>query len=388
MAITKESKQPNKNIITMVLKATASLKLTVVCLVILAVLVVWGTVYQADHGLYQAQQKFFHSWFFLLFGFIPFPGTMLIMFILFFNLVAVMFFRIGFKLAKIGNLITHLGFIVLLVGGFFTFYYSQESILTLKEGETGNMSSSNNLWELAVWEHKTGQSDADVYAVDTRGLRLGDAIHLEDLGLALQVKEYYGNCIAFAGSENAPMATEISNASGIRELKGKSSEKEIENNVAGGVFDIIAAPGQSQILLLYGDDSHPTALTVNNREYLFSLRKKKFQLPLSLTLVDFTVKFYSNSEIPKSYESKVTIKTEGGVERDVVISMNKPLRYADLTFFQSSYYTAPDGTEYSILAVVKNVGRLLPYFSSIIIFLGLAIHFLVMLFKKKKANNN
>ncbi|MCX6579536.1 MAG: cytochrome c biogenesis protein CcsA [Candidatus Aminicenantes bacterium] len=389
-AITKELKQADKNTVLELLKAVASLKLTVVCLILLAVLVVWGTVYQADHGLYQAQQKFFHSWFFLLFGFIPFPGTVLIMFILFFNLVAVLFFRIGFKLAKIGNLITHLGLIVLLVGGFFTFYYSQESTLTLKEGETGNMSSSNHLWELAVWEQKakTGQSDVDVYAVDTKGLRPGDAIHLEELGLALHVKEYYGNCTAFTGSENAPMTTEISNASGIRELKGKHPGKEIENNVAGGVFDISAAPGQRQMLLLYGDDSQPTGLTVNNRAFLFSLRKKKFPLPLSLTLVDFTVKFYPNSEIAKSYESKVTIKAEGGVERDVVISMNKPLRYADLTFFQSSYYTAPDGTEYSILAVVKNVGRLLPYFSSIIIFLGLAIHFLVMLFKKNKENNS
>ncbi|MDQ1352968.1 MAG: hypothetical protein QG657_3274 [Acidobacteriota bacterium] len=383
-----ELKQPDKNTVLKLLKPITSLKLTVVCLLILAVLVVWGTVYQADHGLYQAQQKFFHSWFFLLFGFIPFPGTVLIMFILFFNLVAALFFRIGFKLAKIGNIITHLGFIVLLVGGFFTFYYSQESTLALKEGETGNMSSSNHLWELAVWEHRSDQSEVDVYAVDTKSFRPEDAVHLEDLGLALHVKEYYSNCTAFTGNENMPMTAEIKNASGIRDLRGKPAEKEIENNVAGGVFEISPGPGQRQMLLLYGDDSQPTGLTVNNRSFLFSLRKKKFQLPLSLTLVDFTVKFYPNSEIPKSYESKVTIKTEGGMERDVVISMNKPLRYADLTFFQSSYYTAPDGTEYSILTVVKNVGRLLPYFSSIIIFLGLAVHFLMMLFKRKKMDES
>lgn len=45
-------------------KQVASMKLTVVCLLLLTTLVVWGTLYQADHGLYQAQQKFFHSWFF------------------------------------------------------------------------------------------------------------------------------------------------------------------------------------------------------------------------------------------------------------------------------------------------------------------------------------
>ncbi|HLP57274.1 MAG TPA: cytochrome c biogenesis protein CcsA [Candidatus Deferrimicrobium sp.] len=378
MAIEKE-KQPNKITVVTTFKAMASLELTVVCLLILAMLVVWGTVYQANHGLYQAQQKFFHSWFFLLLGFIPFPGAVLIMFILFFNLVAVLFYRIGFRLSKIGNLITHLGLMVLLLGGFFTFYFSQESTLMLKEGETSNMSSSNRLWEIAVWEQKTktgtGQNDADVYAFDTQSLRPGDIIRLEDLDLALQVKEYYGNSTA-----------QVNNASGMQSLKKKPPEKEIEHNIAGGIFEINPATGQGQTLLLYGNDTHPTSITVNNREFRFSLRKKKYQLPLSLTLVDFAVKFYPNSEIPKSYESKITINTEGGVERDVTISMNKPLRYGNLTFFQSSYYTAPDGTEYTILAVVKNVGRLLPYFSSIIIFLGLAIHFLMMLFKKKKAN--
>ncbi|HLP48789.1 MAG TPA: hypothetical protein VK469_22805, partial [Candidatus Kapabacteria bacterium] len=150
-----KEKQLNKFTVLTSFKAMASLKLTVVCLLILAMLVVWGTVYQANHGLYQAQQKFFHSWFFLLLGFIPFPGAVLIMFILFFNLVAVLFYRIGFRLSKIGNLITHLGLMVLLLGGFFTFYFSQESTLMLKEGETSNMSSSNRLWEIAVWEQKT-----------------------------------------------------------------------------------------------------------------------------------------------------------------------------------------------------------------------------------------
>jgi hypothetical protein len=82
----------------------------------------------------------------------------------------------------------------------------------------------------------------------------------------------------------------------------------------------------------------------------------------------------------------VTIQAENTVARDVVISMNKPLRFKDYTFFQSSYYIAPDGSEYTILAVVKNAGRLLPYFSSITIFLGLVIHFLVMLLKRRKTN--
>lgn len=365
------------------------MKLTVVCLVILALLVVWGTVYQAEHGLYQAQQKFFHSWLFLLLGFIPFPGAVLVMFILFFNLVCALFFRIGFRLSNLGNLITHLGIIVLLVGGFFTFYFSAESSLMLKEGEGADMSSSRRLWELAVWEQRAQKTgDMDVYAVDAADFHSGGVTRFDDLNLRLVVKQYYTNCSAF--TSGGPAAGVIFNNSGIRRLMETPAAAEAAANIAGGVFEIdaIDAPANAgKTLLLYGEDTHPTRLTAAGRNFFFSLRKKRIPLPIHIFLKDFKMKLYPNSTIPKSYESTVTIKAkegEEGVERDVVISMNKPLRFKGYTFFQSGYHVAPDGAEYTILAVVKNVGRLLPYFSSIIIFLGLVIHFLVMLFKRRK----
>jgi hypothetical protein len=380
------SNQTNQSPLIKILKSAASLKLTVICLIILTLLVVWGTVYQSDHGLYQAQQKFFYSWFFLIFGFIPFPGTVLVMFVLFFNLVCSIFFRLGLRWSNIGNIITHTGIIVLLVGGFFTFYFSVESSLMLREGETADTTTSRHLWELAVWENPDRVTKVDVFHVDTEGLDPGDTIGLDELGLVLTTKEYYDNCSAFTAGGGDSAA--VINAGGIRALKSRPTSMEISENVAGGVFDIKATSGTKKTLLLYGQDSKPTPVKVDNGTMVFSLRRKKIPMPLSITLLDFKVKFYPNSRIPKSYESTVAVKTEGGVDRNVVISMNKPLRHADLTFFQSGYYTAPNGTEYTILAVVKNFGRLLPYFSSIIIFLGMVIHFMVMLLKRRKKMKN
>jgi ABC-type transport system involved in cytochrome c biogenesis permease subunit len=367
------------------LKAIASLKLTVVCLAILVALVIWGTVYQAEHGLYQAQQKFFHSWFFLLFGVIPFPGTVLVLFVLFINLVASIFFRIGLRLSKLGSVITHLGIIVLLVGGFYTAYFSEESSLMLKEGESSSMSASQHLWELAVWEAKTGPQE--IYAVDTGKFSPGKQTRFDSLNLVVVTKEYYKNCSAYRGSGTAEAPGErVINASGIKVLKEKPSALEAGENIAGGIFQIETNSATNPTLLLYGQDPSPTAVKIDGKDVFFSLHKKKIMLPLAITLKDFVVKYYPNSTIPKSYESAVTIQDEGGVDRDVVISMNKPLRFKDYTFFQSSYYIAPDGSEYTILAVVKNAGRLLPYFSSFIIFLGMVIHFLKMLLKGRKKN--
>ena len=247
------------------------------------------------------------------------------------------------------------------------------------------MSDSSHLWELAVWEQKSGYKD--IYAVDTGGFEPGDSIRIEDLNLDIQIKEYYKNCSAFTNSTgNRIVENKMINASGIRMLKPLPHAVEVADNIAGIVFYINPNDDSPELLLLYGQDSFPTPVTVNNRSLFFSLRKKKIVLPLTITLKDFKMTLYPNSTIPKSYESRVSIKAEGGVERDVVISMNKPLRFKDLTFFQSSYFVSRDGSEYTILAVVKNAGRLLPYFSSILIFLGLAIHFLVKLFTTKKSS--
>ena len=386
MSNTKQSKESSRNAIINILKAIASLKLTVVCLVVLALLVVWGTVYQAEHGLYQAQQKFFYSWVFFIFGFIPFPGSVLVMFVLFVNLLCSLFFRIGFRLSKIGNVITHLGILILLLGGFFTFYFSEESSLMLKEGESSSLSSSRHTWELAVWE--AGPGDRYVFAVDADRFEPGETLSFEDLHLELMIKEYYENCSpAFGQAATAGPSTPVINSSGIQVLKKIPAALEIAENVSGVVLAVNPSTGDQQTLLLYGQDREPTSVTAGGRSFSFSLRKKKVILPLNMTLNDFQMKMYPNSKIPKSYESHVTIKAKGSVDRDVVISMNKPLRFKDYTFFQSSYYIAPDGSEYTILAVVKNAGRLVPYYSSITIFLGLVIHFLVMLLKRRRRNS-
>lgn len=365
-----------------ILTAIASLKLTVVCLVILTVLVVWGTVYQAENGLYQAQEKFFHSWFFLLFGIIPFPGTILVMFVLFVNLVFSLYYRIGFQWRNIGNIITHTGILILLLGGFLTFYFSQESSLMLREGETSSLSSSRQQWEVAIWQDSSGSGESDVYAIDTGRVSTGEIIPLDDLGVRLEVKEYYDNCTPF--TTKAPSSSpKVINASGIGVLKYKPDALEVVENVAGGVFDVSAGSAPAATVLLYGQEDRPTTVTLGDKRFYFSLRRQKIPLPLEMTLLDFKLKMYPNSQIPKSYSSRVNIKGDGGVEREVVISMNKPLRYSDYTFFQSRYYIAPNGTEYTILAVVKNASRLLPYISSITIFTGMMIHFLVMLFRRR-----
>lgn len=363
-----------------VLKFACSSKLTVICLFLLMILVIWGTLYQAEYGLYQAQLKFFHSWYFLILGFLPFPGTVIVMLILFVNLICALIFRIGFRLSNLGNIFIHIGLVILLIGGGITFYNAEESVLNIKEGEEKNFSTAYHHWELAIW--KLTGSIRDVYAIDSDNFQTGDMIRCLKFNFSGIVNEYHKNCQAFRQKDTST-ESEIVNSSGIVLLKGKENEIEPIRNTPGLVFKISEGDGEEQTILLYGGDLKPTEVKLTSGSYYFTLRKTKYLLPFAIKLIDFRMTKHPGTDIAKSYESEVEI-IMAGFNRKTLISMNRPLRHKNYTLFQSSYFVDNNGQEYSILAVVKNYARLFPYISSIVIFLGLISHFLVMLLKKSK----
>ena len=90
-------------------------RLTVYCLAFLFVLTFWGTVYQVEHGLYAAQERFYSSWIILIGGFVPFPGTQLVLTVLTVNLTAYLMTMLG--KSSFGILLTHAGLLLLLIGG-------------------------------------------------------------------------------------------------------------------------------------------------------------------------------------------------------------------------------------------------------------------------------
>lgn len=364
-----------------IIKFSYSLKLTVACLIFLAILTTWGTIYQADNGLYAAKLKFFTSWFFMAGGFIPIPGGALVLSVLFINLISSMIFRIGFRLKNIGNLLTHTGMLILLIGGFFTFLFSQESVLMLREGEKSSWSDSYHAWELSV--QKDVQGVRHFAGISLEYLDNGEEIKFPDFPIKIRVKKNFKNSSAFRNRENNG-DTDVLNSSGIVSIDAKDTEPEPEANVPGL---ILFSEDIKKDILLYGGENTPTSAEIEGDRYSFSLRKLKKELPIEVGLIDFRIKRYPGSDIVKSYESTVEIRHDD-IRREVIISMNRPFRYKDYTLFQSSYQITPAGVEYSVFAVVKNSGRLLPYISSIVVFIGMLIHFLIMLFRRKKENSS
>jgi hypothetical protein len=68
---------------------------------------------------------------------------------------------------------------------------------------------------------------------------------------------------------------------------------------------------------------------------------------------------------------------DGSDDREVLIYMNNPLRYAGLTFYQ---YQMDSANATSVLQVVRNPSWLIPYISCAMMTLGLLIQFGIHLF--------
>ena len=98
-----------------------------------------------------------------------------------------------------------------------------------------------------------------------------------------------------------------------------------------------------------------------------------------MKLLKTTHEVYRGTEIPKNFQSRVSIDNPetGERGREVDIYMNSPLRYQGLTFYQ--YQMGRDersAVGNSTLQVVKNPSWLTPYLGCAIVALGMVWQFM------------
>jgi hypothetical protein len=290
-----------------VIKFCSSLKITLTCLILLFILTLWGTIDQVSHGLYLAQQKFFYSFFFTFAGFIPFPGAQLVLWVFFINLVCAALARLVYKRDQAGIIVTHFGLLLFFVAAFVTYHGTEESHITLREGEGTNVSQSYHDWELAAWTEKDNAQDVAAY--DSNGLRPNDRLAFPEYGLTAAVGHYYPNAEAY-GTGNP--SADVLSASGIQTIKEAPLDKEPEKNIPGGLLTVRGAGPLEVSVLLYGGEEEAAKITSGGKTYFTQLRRKRSPLPFILKLKEFTAEWYPNTEIARSYKSLVEITPAGG----------------------------------------------------------------------------
>lgn len=392
-------------------KIFTSPRLAVALLGLGLVLVFLGTMAQEPLGLYVAQNRFFRSFFvdapsfyaachktadMFLQGIgrplapldahalltaprIPvFPGGYLVGGLLLINLFAahLRYYQPGKK--KYGIAMIHLGVVLLLLGQLLTDLLSTESSMHIRNGETKNYSEADRAYELAIVD--TTEADTEsVVAIPAPRLAHGGEITRKELPFTVRVKTYFPNSSLTqnpsAGYEEVKIAPDQSTGIWWREVAHETEMN--RRDTPSSLVEITTPQGPVGTYLVSGFFARPQKFTHQGRTYEISLRPQRFYKPFSLHLVEFRHDKYPGTEIPKNFSSQVRLqRADTGEDREVLIYMNNPLRYGGETFYQASFDPDNQGT---VLQVVHNPGWLTPYFSCVLVGVGMVWQFLTHL---------
>ena len=362
--------------------ALTSLKLTIVCLAALMILVVACTLAQVRLGTLGAVNLYMRSWFFWmpLGGWsIPiFPGGAAVGLVLMLNLIAAQLRRLELSWRKAGIWIVHAGLILLFVGEFVTSAFQVDARLAVEEGQTVNFLDVPREVELALTD-VTDPKIEDVHGVREAALARGGTVAIPGTPLSVHVLAYQRNAQLGQLQEGAqPLATQGVGAMGrlgFTPLPPVSNDDSVDTSVA--LVEIRDGGRPLGRWLASNALGAPQQFTAAGRVYSIALRDRRIYLPYTLTLEKFSHDVYPGTDIPKNFSSLVRLQNPArGEDRNVLIYMNQPLRYDGKAFYQASF---GKGDTLSILQVVQNPGWLIPYVSTVLVTIGLLVHFAISL---------
>lgn len=393
-----EEHQKKANSGNLVIDTLASLKLTVLLLILSMILILLGTLEQVHWGIWHVQKVYFSSW--LCFYpmdptaalRIPLPAGFTLGALLIINLAFAHVRHFKATAAKVGNLMIHAGLLLLLGGGFVTAIYQEESAMIIPEGEQRNYSEAFREFEIALVQKsataETVVAIPDSFLRDLAAKGLPADVKLPGTPYTLVVQTYHPNAMLRAKSQ-MPDGIELKATQGIgdrTELTYKPLPESYDDNKPNAPTAIVELKTKDKSLGTWALNLNLTesfdAQTFEDagKTHELSLRRIRYYVPFTVQLDKFTHEKYPGTETPKRFASDVTLK-EGASSFPFNISMNQPLRHAGLTFFQSSFGSTKDGKSLSVLQVVRNPGWLIPYISVALMSLGLIWHFGVSLLR-------
>jgi ABC-type transport system involved in cytochrome c biogenesis permease subunit len=392
-----------------VLKALASLQLTVVLFALAIGLVFFGTLAQIDNGIWTVVDKYFWSWYvnvpFDLFnkflsvfweewfpsgkhwpGHFPFPAGKLLGGLMLVNLLAAHALRFRLTWKRSGVLLIHSGLLLMFAGEFVTREFAVEQRMTIDEGQSVDYTEDTRNVELAIID--TSDPKTDRVAVIPQSLlkKPGTRITHPDLPVDVEVLDYMANASLVENKDGKANPATAGNGRGFLlkkedEVSGVDPNQKIDLPAAyvklykKGTQEAIGVYAVAlRIYLMGGQDD----FDLDGKKHNLVMRFTRYYKPFRIHLDKFRFDRYVGTTKPKNFSSDIRVfNSNGELVREQRIAMNEPLRYAGETFYQSSFDDRTEKT--TILQVVKNPGWILPYASCVIVTFGLMLHFLIYL---------
>ena len=358
-----------------------SLKLTIVLLLFSIILILVATLDQVNLGIWVVQEKYFRTfivyWKTGNFSLAVFPGGYTVGGLLLLNLLAAHVYRFKLTWRKLGLWLTHSGLILLLVGELLTGLWQDEYQLRLDQGQTRNYSESYRNVELAVTNTTDPKFD-EVVAIPEKPLVRKETIQHPKLPFRVTVKNYFPNASLQMRTPAASTTTPASEATQgvgpqvIATLQPLTFKQD-ERNIPAAYVELAGPDGVIGTWLVSPFLDEPQRFDFGGRTWKIALRFARHYQPYSLTLMKFSHDRYAGTEIPKNFSSRIRLTTpDGRDDREVLIYMNNPLRYAGLTFYQAGFQNNDQTT---VLQVVRNPSWLIPYIACGVMTLGLLLQF-------------
>ncbi len=375
------------------LRVLSSLRLTVICLGLGMLIVFLGTLAQVHLGIHAVQARYFQS--LVIFWSPPgagwkipiLPGGYLLGAVLLVNLIAAHAVRFQLTKKKIGIILLHLGVILLLIGQLLTGLFARETQMRIDEGQTAGYSEAPREVELAVIDRSDPNFD-QVVAIPEAALARGGTIQNPTLPFTLKIRQFMGNT-HLAMRAQAPQAPPSLATAGVGPkivaAEAPRTVKDDERDLSSAYVEVQGVEGSLGIWLVSNALPEAQPLTVNGRTYELVMRQRRFYKQFALTLLDFAHDRYAGTDIPKNFSSRVRlVDLDRKENREVLISMNDPLRHRGFTFYQSGF---DNNDQTTILQVVKNPAMLLPYIACGLVAAGLLVQFSMHLlgFIRKRA---
>ncbi len=358
-----------------------SLKLTVVLLLMSIILILIATLDQVNLGIWVVQAKYFNT--FIVFwkvgnlSLAVFPGGYTLGGLLLVNLAAAHAYRFKFSWRKLGIWFAHVGLVLLLAGQLLTGLWQDEFQMRLDQGETKNYSESYRNIELAITETTDPKFD-DVVAVPETPLAKKQTIQHPKLPFRVAVQNYLPNATLRETTGIPPAAPADGNAAtqGVGPQIIATAQpltfKQDERNLPCAYVELAGPDGPIGTWLV-SPALEPQRFEFAGRTWKIALRFSRHYEPYSLTLLKFNHDRYAGTEIPKNFSSRLRLTTpDGRDDREVLIYMNNPLRYAGLTFYQAGF---ANNDRTTVLQVVRNPSWLIPYVACGVMTLGLGWQF-------------
>jgi hypothetical protein len=200
----------------------------------------------------------------------------------------------------------------------------------------------------------------------------------DGLPVTLRVKQYWPKCMIFRRPGPNAVQPKVTQGwlAGTFVTPGPPVTDSDSRNLPGAVVELLDDKGSLGTWLLWDAPGRADdRLTIDGKPYRIALQFRRHYAPYSIGLLKFSHDRYKGTDTPKNFSSRIRlINSQNNEDREVLIKMNSPLRYAGNTYYQASFDKRDDHV--TILEVVKNPSWLTPYLACVIVGLGLIIQFM------------